>query len=311
MARLYIPGLPFRKDPVPTASRIKSQPAFRSFPYHPSVIFRPNVPLPATRPCFSSHVPVFSPKSAVRSFQEMRKGSNLPVRSQVRTTSTPKPPVVGTTVVQDQLKETLSRLHERRAARQARSRPWAQARSTTKPPLPQRPAPTPTSATHVRMTAREMVAKIDAILAKYAAPRARVPRVPVSCVPVVRKDKSKKRVRFCETTEVLTVPRWIERKEHVFPGPLSCLGHLQGWKVTPLREPDEDGEMEKYTTYWGSDTYVCLSYHNANSPCNRYMCAWNSLARIQAKRPAWQPPMVFSGWLKMREKLREQGEFRL
>ncbi|PYI20592.1 hypothetical protein BO99DRAFT_421502 [Aspergillus violaceofuscus CBS 115571] len=267
MARLCVPGLPFRKDPVPTASRFSSLPAFRSFPHHQRVVFRRNVDLPIPRPPSPSRVPTHSPKSAnhVHSFTRC-----------VGTAAVRRTPVRRGAAAGNQLKETLSRLKERRA----------QARSTTKPPLPRRPEPTPTPATYVRMTARDMVARIDEVLAKYAATRDRVNRVPVSCLSAVRKDKPKKRVRFCETTEVQSVPRWIERKEHVFPAFLSCLGHLQGWKVTALREPDEDGEMEKHTTYLG-------------------------LARVQARRPAWQAPTVFSGWLKMREMLRERGEFRL
>ncbi|RAL15596.1 uncharacterized protein BO97DRAFT_217226 [Aspergillus homomorphus CBS 101889] len=299
MARLCIPGLPFRKDPAPTASRIKSQPAFASFHHLSRVTFRRNVPCYAPRPLTYSHVPTPSPRTAVRVFQEIRKGSNLPVRSQVRTSSSRSPTVVGPAAV------------SRTSVRQAAQGSWAPAQSTTKPPLPLQPEPASTPAAYVKMTAREMVARIDAVLARSAATREGATRAPVSCLSAVRKDKSKKRVRFCETTEVLTVPRWIERKEHAFPGPLSCLGHLQAWKVTPLHEPDEDGEMEKYTTYWGSESYAYLSTHDATSPGDRYLCAWNSLAWVRAKRPAWDDPMVFSGWLDMRAKLRGRGHFRL
>ncbi|PTU16963.1 hypothetical protein P175DRAFT_0505371 [Aspergillus ochraceoroseus IBT 24754] len=119
-----------------------------------------------------------------------------------------------------------------------------------------------------------------------------------------------KSVRFGETT-VVSVSRWIERKEHVFPAPPMAMGYLQGWSVAALKEPDEDGEVDKYTTYWGSDSYVMLTSNHAEGPCNREGCAWNSLARIQARRPMWSPETVFKAWLKKRAMIRERGGFAL
>ncbi|KAL3478190.1 hypothetical protein BJX99DRAFT_108807 [Aspergillus californicus] len=85
-----------------------------------------------------------------------------------------------------------------------------------------------------------------------------------------------------------------------------AMGRLQNWTVTPLKKPDEDGETEKYTTCWGSDSFTGISDHGSG-PCNRYGCAWNTMARIQARRPTWNPLMVFEAWLLRRTIIRERG----
>lgn len=124
-----------------------------------------------------------------------------------------------------------------------------------------------------------------------------------------RKSKPTKSVRFGETT-VVSVPRWIDRRKNVYPAPIAAMGTLQGWSVTPLTNPDEDGEEEKYTTYWGSDSYVGISDH-ISQPCHRQSCAWNALARLQARHPDWTPPEVFRCWLHKRESIRKKGVFML
>lgn len=124
-----------------------------------------------------------------------------------------------------------------------------------------------------------------------------------------RKSKPTKSVRFGETT-VVSVPRWIDRRKHIYPGPIAAMGTLQGWSVTPLTKPDEDGEEEKYTTYWGSDSYAGIFDH-ISQPCNRQDCAWKALARLQARHPDWTPPEVFRCWLRKRESVRKKGVFML
>ncbi|KAF7591338.1 hypothetical protein BBP40_001662 [Aspergillus hancockii] len=117
--------------------------------------------------------------------------------------------------------------------------------------------------------------------------------------PVLRTRRCKepsvtKCVRFGEVT-VKSVSRWIEWPEHAYHVP-SFMGHLQGWNVTPLTTPDEDGQMEKYVSYWGSDHYIMLTSAHAHGPCDRYRCSWNALARVQARWPWMNPTDVFYRW---------------
>ncbi|PWY69514.1 hypothetical protein BO70DRAFT_365775 [Aspergillus heteromorphus CBS 117.55] len=305
MSHLYTPGLPYKKAPL--VPRFTTQPAFLSFPCPPTArfVFRRNPLVPSYR----SFLPVSSQRAGVRSFEEMRKCSHLPVRCvrppAPRSIVLPAPAPTGAV---RSLKGSLSRLEERRAARQARSRPWALPRSQSPnesleghrsklAAIPSKPSP---PATHMTR-AQRAIKRIDEVLAKSAL-------APTSAG---RKDKSVKVVRFGENT-VIPVSRWIVRQEHVYPAPIAAMGHLQGWSVTPLTEPDEDGEMEKYATYWGSDSYVMLTFsHDASRPCNRQDCAWNRLARIAARRPAWGPATVFMVWNRLREQVRERGGFRL
>ncbi|KAB8238675.1 uncharacterized protein BDW43DRAFT_121633 [Aspergillus alliaceus] len=72
-------------------------------------------------------------------------------------------------------------------------------------------------------------------------------------------------------------PRWIELPDHIF-GVSSWFGHLQGWGVTPLSEPDADGDL-KYTTSRGSDSYEMLISHDTG-PCDGQKCAWNAQGHI-------------------------------
>ncbi|KAI9374341.1 hypothetical protein BJX61DRAFT_314191 [Aspergillus egyptiacus] len=312
MARLCVPGFPFKKSSDSHAARFKTQPAFKVFPKR--WVYRPNPETPRR-----SLLPASSPRS-VRSFEESQLGSRLPVRvhfprptpvPSLPKTPTPRPSFKRPTPVPSAPKKptpvpsfpvsTSSRLEERKAARQSRPRPWAQPRflATSRSKLSTTgvlaPSKAKISATHTKSSAR-----VDSARAK-----------PVTSVKGERKGKpAKKCVRFGETTAV-SVPRWIVRQEHVFIGPPKAMGHLQGWSVTPLKEPDEDGDEEKYVTYWGSDSYVMLTSTHASGPCDREGCAWNALAWIQAHRPTWTPEMIFRCWHDERALIRERGGFAL
>jgi hypothetical protein len=90
---------------------------------------------------------------------------------------------------------------------------------------------------------------------------------------------------------------------------------LEGWDVKALDKPDEDGEMEKYTTYWGHGCSM-LSYSHALGPCGRDACAWNQLSDIQRRlelrgvRPL-SMAHVFKVWQDKRARIRERGGFAL
>ncbi|KAK2800014.1 hypothetical protein FQN50_008253, partial [Emmonsiellopsis sp. PD_5] len=89
-----------------------------------------------------------------------------------------------------------------------------------------------------------------------------------------------KSVKFGGTT-VHEVERWIKPGVHS-QGPPSAVGQLHGWRVTPLKEPDQDGEDAKYATYWCSMGSTQLSHaHSYDKPCGRSFCAWNEIAKVQ------------------------------
>ncbi|EHA27314.1 hypothetical protein ASPNIDRAFT_44749 [Aspergillus niger ATCC 1015] len=331
MTRLWIPGLPYKKAPV--ADRFKSSAQFLSFPMAPTArfVFRRNYEVPSSR----SFQPVSPPRTVVRSllpvltgvhslsrkpaspgvrsFAQMRQGSHLPVSVRPSTPSPVSPPAPAATGAGRSLTRSAlsSRLEERRASRQARSRPWAATPKVEKPRSTTRPTPRVERASvpsdraiyspHMAARARRAIRRIDEVLAKPALVKASAGG---------RKAKSVKSVRFGEDT-VIPVSCWIVRREHVFPAPLAAMGHLQGWKVTSRSEPDEEGELEKYTTYWGSDSYVMLDCHSASEPCGREGCQYNRLASIAARRPRWGPATVFTAWNMLREKVRQRGGFRL
>ncbi|GKZ33377.1 hypothetical protein AbraIFM66950_003231 [Aspergillus brasiliensis] len=338
MTHLWIPGLPYKKAPV--ADRFKSSAPFLSFPVAPTArfVFRRNYEVPSSR----SFQPVSSPRTVVRSllpvstgvrshsrklasagvrsFAQMRQGSHLPVSVRPSTPFPVSPPVPAVTGAGRSLtgSSLSSRLEERRASRQARSRPWAATpkveghnksleghRSTTRPTPRVERASVPSDrvilGNHMAARTRRALRRIDEVLAKPALVKAGAGG---------RKAKSVKSVRFGEET-VIPVSCWIVRREHVFPAPLAAMGHLQGWKVTPRSEPDEEGELEKYTTYWGSDSYVMLDSHSASKPCGRDGCQYNRLASIAARRPRWGSATVFMAWNMLREKVRQRGGFRL
>lgn len=214
MSRLHIPGIPLIED---RASRFKSTGAvFRPLPRR--VAFREN-PERAPR---RSLLPVPS-KRPEPPRPETRLGPRLSSRSGVSPPSARSARPAPATATASARSSLVSRLEERRAARLARPRPWLEEckssltldsaakgpKSTVRPPSPSAPSrPTvlpPTAPARVRRA----VALIDAVLAKPAISKGVAGR---------NKDKSVKRVRFGEMT-VVTVPRWIERKDHVFPDP--------------------------------------------------------------------------------------------
>ncbi|XRM40399.1 hypothetical protein ABZX51_003721 [Aspergillus tubingensis] len=338
MTHLWIPGLPYKKAPV--ADRFKSSAPFLSFPtaHTARFVYRRNYENTSSRSLqtassprtvvrsllpVSTGVRSLPRKSAspdIRSFAQLRQGSQLPVSVRPSTPSPASPPVPAATGAGRSLTGSVlsSRLEERRASRQARSRPWAATpkveghkkspeghRSTTRPsPRVERasgPSDRAIRSPHMAARTRRALRRIDEVLAKPALVKAGAGG---------RKAKSVKSVRFGEDT-VIPVSCWIVRREHVFPAPLAAMGHLQGWKVTPRAEPDEEGEMEKYTTYWGSDSYVMLDIHSVSEPCGRDGCQYQRLASIAARRPGWGPATVFLAWNMLREKVRQRGGFRL
>lgn len=292
-------------------------PAFLSFPR--TVHYRANPPvsprsfLPvSSKPGVHSFSTSSTSSTGNRSFSQMSQGSHLPVRS-VRAPSTPSTTAPAPTGVVDALKALTSRLAERRAARQARHRPWAQPSSTSRKPSPghpstahRKPAPTKsairkptkpvTPAPNMANRAQRAIAQIDLALAKLAS--------------ASRKAKPVKRVRFGETT-VIPVSRWINRSEHSFIFP-SWFGHLQGWRVVALSEPNDDGETEKYISTWGSDQFDMLQTHtHSRIPCGREGCAWEAMRRIKRQRPGWTSQMLIKGFNDYREKMRQRGKFYL
>ncbi|KAG2412539.1 hypothetical protein HFD88_010096 [Aspergillus terreus] len=382
MARLCVPGFPFR--PSEKVPRFTTRPAFRSFPAR-RIVYRPTTPTP-----IRSFEPVFS-KPGIRYFPRMKKGSRIPVRvvpahisrflaRGTLPTVAPVTPSARPNVTPSSFPATeasLARLEERREARQARSRPWAQSRSSidkqsrqghlsahrpctphptrvsrsvTRPQTPVSrsgapcgrcphhcPQPRPQRQPRPRVPASTFAPRSQPPVTRSEAPVTRsVPTVTRSVPPVTRSlppiseptvkatrtraqrvpaqttssYAKERRVRFGVTT-VVPVSRWIVRQEHVYPAPPLAMGHLQGWDVTPLSESDEAGEDSKFVTYWGSDSYIMLTSNHAKEPCDRYGCAWNTLARIQRKRPHWSPERIFKAWLHIRSNIRKQGGFAL
>ncbi|KKA23699.1 hypothetical protein T310_2290 [Rasamsonia emersonii CBS 393.64] len=153
---------------------------------------------------------------------------------------------------------------------------------------------------------------------RETAPTSARQRVPAYGGLLVRPGSSEempeKRVRFGDVT-VHEVGFWIDRQRHVFRDGAYLTGRLQGWRVTPRAEPDEEGETEKYMTMWGHD-HSSLFYHDAHKPCTNDGCAWNSLARIKRRWRekgihGWNRDDIFRTWNRYREKVRERGGFAL
>ncbi|KAL2825900.1 hypothetical protein BDW59DRAFT_161278 [Aspergillus cavernicola] len=139
----------------------------------------------------------------------------------------------------------------------------------------------------------------------------KVPTKPKASAKGGRHTKPVKHVHFGETT-VVSVNRWIDRRKNTYPASIPAMGYqLQGWSVTPLSKPDKNGEEERYSTFWGSDSYVMLPKH-ASKPCDHGQdCSYNYLARIQARHAEWAPKVVFQAWLHRRESIRQKGVFML
>ncbi|KAK2782295.1 hypothetical protein FQN52_007016 [Onygenales sp. PD_12] len=127
-----------------------------------------------------------------------------------------------------------------------------------------------------------------------------------------------KSVKFGGAT-VHEVERWIKPGVHSQRGPPSAVGQLHGWRVTPLKEPDQDGEDAKYVTYWCSMGTTQLSHtHSYDKSCGRSFCAWNEIAKVQydlamiaRANPDSRCPVslrfTLEEWNRRRQKLRERG----
>jgi hypothetical protein len=268
MARLCV--LRSALGPLFDAIRLKKQASLRSLP--------------------RLFMPALIPRARVRSFAESQKGSCLPVRSPL--------PAPARSALRPSSRFT-SLLEEREASRQARSRPWASklkslstSRSNLSSTSPDKPPKPEIYAAHTKK-----IARVDKVRAK-----------PAISVKGPSKNKSvKKCVRFGKTS-VVSVPRWIERQKDVFNGPPVALGHLKGWSVTSLLESDEDGEEEKYITYWGSGSFSMMTSNHAEGLSDRCGCPWSALAWYQARHPTWRPKMVFEAWRRERERILGQKE---
>ncbi|PGH11458.1 hypothetical protein AJ79_04833 [Helicocarpus griseus UAMH5409] len=136
-----------------------------------------------------------------------------------------------------------------------------------------------------------------------------------------RQNVKSRTVRFGGAT-VHEVERWIKPGVHTQRDPPSVVGKLSGWSVTPLDEPDKDGEDCKYTTYWGGIQGQLTHGHHAEKPCTRSFCAWNHLAVVRygllrlARRDPTLPHAVSSDTLfgefnRIRAKKRRDGYFYL
>ncbi|KAL1964484.1 hypothetical protein VTN77DRAFT_6910 [Rasamsonia byssochlamydoides] len=217
------------------------------------------------------------------------------VRPAVATLSTPPPPRPATS--------RLSWLEDRCAARQDRPRPWLpKGKSATTPTTARPPTPSarPTTRVSAKSSTRQAETATDSILVW----------------PGSFKEKPVKRVRFGDVT-VHEVDFWIDRQRDVHrDGAWAFLtGRLQGWRVTPRAEPDDEGETDKYMTMWGHD-HSSLYYHSADRPCANDGCAWNTLARIKRRWQekayrGWDRSDVFAAWLAWRQRIRDRGGFAL
>ncbi|KAI9368928.1 hypothetical protein BJX61DRAFT_536850 [Aspergillus egyptiacus] len=314
MSRLRLSGLVRpQMDPSPVVARIKTQPASRLT--YRSRVSTPANPVPTAR----SFVPSLPRRDSVRSFDESRHASRLPVRSPSPTSipSSSRP-----TPVRSFRRSAI--LEERQAARQARPRPWLTERSSLSTRRQPSSRPSTTSASpdkKVQFGSRKTVIPVTRWIdqekhvfkpliryrcrdhrhvdAHHARSKARFDKA----------GKPVKHVRFGETTEV-SVTRWIDRLLHTHPEPIHAANQkLQGWRVIPLLKPRANGEEVRYKTYWGSDPYAMLTVH-LDSPCDHgHDCSYWCLARIQAKHPTWAPKVVFQAWLHKRESIRRKGLF--
>lgn len=127
------------------------------------------------------------------------------------------------------------------------------------------------------------------------------------------KVRSKKGVRF-GSTEIREVDFWIDRKRNVFQdGGLWAMGRLQGWRVTPLKTPNEDGETEKYMTMWGHD-HSSMYYHHPDDPeCPHEGCLWQAISRFARRCRRKKTNLGPEGenlmplWSEYRQRARDEG----
>ncbi|EED18919.1 conserved hypothetical protein [Talaromyces stipitatus ATCC 10500] len=123
--------------------------------------------------------------------------------------------------------------------------------------------------------------------------------------PGSEKVAKKKGVRFGPTL-IREVNYWIDRKRNVFQdGGLWQMGRLQGWRITPLSTPNEDGETEKYMTMWGHDHNVIECPHEG--------CVWGSIAlfvkycRLKRMDLGCEGENLMPLWSAYRQKARDAG----
>lgn len=127
------------------------------------------------------------------------------------------------------------------------------------------------------------------------------------------KARPKKSVRF-GSTEIREVDFWIDRKRNVFQdGGLWAMGRLQGWRVTSLETPNEDGETEKYMTMWGHD-HSSMYYHHPDDPeCPHEGCLWQAIARFARRCRRKRINLGCEGeklmrlWSEYRQRARDEG----
>ncbi|OJJ36898.1 hypothetical protein ASPWEDRAFT_170400 [Aspergillus wentii DTO 134E9] len=375
MSRPMVAGISPSRNPV---SRLHLQ---------PRVLVTPSTSVRAActdnRPTFrrSFYSRVVQRHRESRSFAEMQQGSRLPVRSpspsppasvsspstpslprpwKIITRCIPPPPTstrssVGPTPRggRSSLTAYPSRLAERKASRQARTRPWVQpTESSAKPSLrgtlrsryckllpnsgkpvshvePAKPALKSAlskgkysgKSKRVRFVGEEpekpvltpaMKPGLKSALSKgkYSGKLKQVRFIGDEPRPALKPALSKgkyrgesgksKQVRF-GGVQVETVSRYIKKFRWA----------KTRERVEPLEEEDEDGEKEKYITYWGNQRSSMIEFIHSEGPCGRQDCAWNSLARIQAMRPMWDTKTVFWCWNRKREIVRENGGFAL
>ncbi|KAL3476586.1 hypothetical protein BJX99DRAFT_258335 [Aspergillus californicus] len=180
MSRLRIPGLARPQvDLVSVAARPRTQ-------LHSRLSFRPRVPACANpSPTARSFVPSLTSqvKDSVRSLPEPRQGSRLTSRS---SSPTERPSFLRHSIVE-----------ERRAAREARPRPWDPKRSTS-----------PTLSRLSRLPTRNPQPTIPE--PKRSIARSRYVRAkPEASARGGRKTNPGKSVRFEEEVTVVPVTRWI------------------------------------------------------------------------------------------------------
>jgi hypothetical protein len=129
----------------------------------------------------------------------------------------------------------------------------------------------------------------------------------------------KKSVRFGDVA-VHDIDYWIDRKRHVFDdgGLYRMMGTLQGWRVTPLAEPNEDRELERYMTMWSSSALHCTLYYHIGMPhCTNHGCHWNEIGEVyraflRKGVSLWdRHDLILYAWSELRERERQKGRWLL
>ncbi|QKX54485.1 uncharacterized protein TRUGW13939_01572 [Talaromyces rugulosus] len=126
----------------------------------------------------------------------------------------------------------------------------------------------------------------------------------------------KKSVRFGDVA-VHDVDYWIDRKSNDDRG-LWKMGRMQGWRVIPLSEPDEDGLWNRYMSMWGnSDHHSSLYYHIGMPKCTNPGCHWEEIAQVyraflRKGVSLWdRHDLILYAWSELRERERQKGRWLL